>query len=506
MKNKLSRIGLGLSVFLMTLTSCQNDFLDKNPLDSISSATFWANEDDVNMALAGVYARLRGGFFGYRRPWLDCYSDNAYDRFNYYNFQNLTQGIVNNTNVNSAFYDVPYQGIASSNFFLDNVDKAPIPDARKNVVKAEARFLRALFYYDLVMSFGGVVIYKSLPATVDASKVKQSTKAEVLAFIQEDLDFAIANLPEAKYDGHAVKGTAMGLKTRVLLVQEKWADAAALAKQIMDAGTFSLAPSYKGLFLTATQNGNPEIMFSTKFLAPNNYHGDFAGSDVELGWWGAINVYANLAEEYEMKSGKMITEAGSGYDPANPGANRDPRLAATVRVPGEKYINPDGTEFLYSDVPQTPYMMKKYIDFSRLPFGYTKANLTDQNIVHLRYADILLMYAEAKNEATGPDASVYAALNQIRARPDVAMPPVNQTVYNTQAKLRDFIRHERRVELALEGYRYFDLKRWKTIEARLATVKNPAGLPLKFGEKNYVLPFPQTELDRNRQLVQNEGY
>ncbi|MGF7216284.1 hypothetical protein GGR92_002449 [Spirosoma lacussanchae] len=504
MKN-FFRVGL-IGVALLLLGGCQEDFLEKNPLDSISSQTFWKTEADVNMALTGVYSRLRGGFFGYRRPWLDCYSDNAYDRFNAYNFQNLTLGIVNNTNVSSAFYNVPYQGIASCNYFLDNVDKAPISEARKNIVKGEVRFLRALFYYDLVTAFGGVIIYKTIPSSVDAAKIKQSSRQEVLTFIEEDLDFAITHLPEAKFEGHAVKGSAMGLKTRVLLGQEKWAEAATLAKEIIDKGTFSLAPSYKGLFLTATQIGSPEIMFSTRFLAPNSYHGDFAGLDIELGWFGAINVYSNLAEEYEMKNGMLISEPGSGYDPANPGANRDPRLAVTIRVPGEKFINPDGTEFQYSDAPQTPYMMKKYIDFSRLPFGYTKANQTDQHCIHLRYADVLLMYAEAKNEVSGPDATIYAALDQIRARPDVKMPPVNRQRYNTKEKVRELIRHERRVELALEGLRYADLKRWKTIETRFAALKNPANVSLKFGEKNYVLPFPQTELDRNKELVQNAGY
>ena len=122
-------------------------------------------------------------------------------------------------------------------------------------------------------------------------------------------------------------------------------------------------------------------------------------------------------------------------------------------------MNPDGSIFNESDPLLTSYSQKKYIDLSKLPFDRTKTPLTDQNIIHMRYADVLLMYAEAKNEVSGPDATIYKALNDIRSRTSVNMPPVDQAVYNTKDKLRDFILHERRIELALEGNRYYDLKR-----------------------------------------------
>jgi hypothetical protein len=116
------------------------------------------------------------------------------------------------------------------------------------------------------------------------------------------------------------------------------------------------------------------------------------------------------------------------------------------------------------------------------------------------------MYAEAKNQASGPDASVYAAINQVRARPGINMPPVDQAKYGTQAKLRDYIRHERRVEFAFEGQRYNDLKRWNIAHIKLPTLSTPAGKPLVFTTNNYVLPFLQSELDNNPFLVQNPGY
>jgi hypothetical protein len=146
------------------------------------------------------------------------------------------------------------------------------------------------------------------------------------------------------------------------------------------------------------------------------------------------------------------------------------------------------------------------VNWANFPFDYIKSNRQDQNMVHIRYADVLLMYAEAKNELSGPDASIYAALNQIRQRPGVNMPPVNESLYGSQSALRDFIRHERRIEFALEGARYYDLKRWGLMAEKLSAIQNPGGVQLSFGEKNNVLPFPQVELDKNPNLKQNTGY
>ncbi|QIL40393.1 RagB/SusD family nutrient uptake outer membrane protein [Pedobacter sp. HDW13] len=506
MKTKYNKISLAVLIIIGMLTSCKKDFLDKNPTAAISSETFWKSDADAQMGLTGVYRRLQAGFYGARKLWLDTYSDNALDRHSFFGFGNLTQGIVNPTNIPGAFYDTPYAGIASCNFFLDNIDKAPSSEAAKNGYKAEARFLRAMFYFDLVQAYGGVVLYKTAPKTVDEGKIAKSTKEDVLTFIHQELDFAIANLPDGAYSGHAVKGSAQALKARVYLFQQNWAQAAKFSNDVITGGKFQLYQGgYDKLFLTATQINNPEIIFSTKYLAPNNPQ-DGEGVLVELGWYGSIAPYQNLIDEYEMSNGKMIGEAGSGYNAADPYSNRDPRLKFTVKVPTEKYINPDGSVFNESDPLLTTYSQKKYVDLSKLPFDRTKTPLTDQNIIHIRYADVLLMYAEAKNEESGPDASVYKALNDIRDRASVKMPAVDQTVYNTKDKLRDFILHERRIELALEGHRYFDLKRRNLMDAKLSPLKNPAGVPLKFGEKNNVLPFSQAEVDRNKQLVQNTGY
>ncbi|MCF0074144.1 RagB/SusD family nutrient uptake outer membrane protein [Dyadobacter sp. CY261] len=495
------------ALVLGSTSSCDDSFLDKEPLHAISGDSFWETQADVDMALAGVYRRLQSSIFGFRKPYLDTYSDNALDRHSYFNFNNATIGVINPSNINTSLYNEPYAGIAACNYFLENVGAvAAVPQATKDLYIAEVHFLRALFYFELVQFFGDVILYKVAPKTAEDAKIAKSPKADVLAFVIEDLDDAIAKLPATAYAGHAVKASAQMLKARVRLYQQNWADAVALTSDIIGTNTFSIFQGgYSNLFLQPTQQGNPEIIFSTKYLAPNNPQGG-EGMLVEIGWYGGIQPYKGLVDEYEMTNGKMITDPASGYDAANPYAKRDPRLKMTVLVPGDPYINPDGSTFVTTDPVLTGFIQKKYMDTSKLPWDRSKITVTDMNVVHMRYAEVLLAYAEAKNEVSGPDASIYDALNKIRARTGVNLPAVDQTLYNTKEKLRDFIRHERRIELAMEGHRYFDLKRWGIMAAKLSAVKNPAGVTLSFGEQNNVLPFPQTEIDRNKNLVQNTGY
>jgi hypothetical protein len=341
-------------------------------------------------------------------------------------------------------------------------------------------------------------------------KIAKSTKEDVYAFIEKDLDFAIANLPDTKYNGHAVKGSALGLKARVLIIEQKWSAAVPLLQQVIGGGKFGLSNDYAALFKTSGQANaavNKEILFATQYLAPNNIQrAGQAGMDIELGWFSLIQPYKDLADDYEMKDGKPAAESPL-FNATDPYANRDPRLDLTMRLPGETWKNPtNNTAWTGSYATNTGFLMEKYVDLSRAPFNANTSTATDQDYIHLRYADILLLFAEAKNEVSGPDATVYDAINQVRQRAGINMPVVDQAKYNTKEKLRDYIRHERRIELALEGQRYNDLKRWNIAHIKLPTLKTPAGTPFVFEQKNYVLPFIQFELDNNPQLVQNNNY
>lgn len=505
-------------ILLLASISCSKNLLDKNPSDTVSTAIFWTSESDVKGALAGVYSRLQQNFLGYERIYLDGISDNAFiwDNTNQPNFALMTIGGITPTlsGAMANMYSSPYRAIASANYFLDNVDKAPVTPAVLNQYKAEIQFIRALCYFDLVQAFGGVPLYKNFPKTIEDSRIAKSSKEAVYEFIEWDLDFAIANLPDEKYNGHAVKASALGLKARVLLTQQKWGDALQLLEQVIAnaSGKFGLSNNYSGLFLSSGQTNatvNQEIMFSTQYLAvsnPQRTSPGAAGMDIELGWYSLIQPYQDLINDYEMIDGKAITESPL-YNAATPFANRDPRLNLTIKLPGETWRNPvSGAVWSGSYNTFTGYLVEKYVDLSKAPFTTSTATQTDQDFVHLRYADILLMYAEAKNEITGPDASVYDAIDKVRRRPGIAMPATDRAKYHSKELLRNYIQHERRIEFAFEGQRYNDLKRWNIAHVKLPTLKTPANIPLVFEQQNYLLPFQQSEIDNNPQLIQNNGY
>src|SRR5690554_6883313 len=194
--------------------SC-SEFLDKNPLDQISNEVFWLNEKEADMALAGVYSRLRSYPFGHKdTEWDIMAGDVAGNQSSSVvdiargNVEATSGGLVGN------IYSSCYQGISSCNFFLENVDKAPVSEEKLNRYKGEVHFLRALFYFTLSESYGGVPIYTH-PVTIEEAKVPKNTKEEVIQQVLSDLDLAISALPNTKYaDGHAVKGSALALKAK----------------------------------------------------------------------------------------------------------------------------------------------------------------------------------------------------------------------------------------------------------------------------------------------------
>lgn len=500
---KTNKLYIALIIALMTIggVSCTG-FLDMAPLDQMSSETFWQTEADVEMALTGCYRRLRDEqYFGWKRVDMDCLTDNAQQRHNHGAATDISRGVIEKTTggMISAIWGSAYRGINTCNYFLENVDRVSgLDEQRKNGYIAEARFLRAFFYFELVHFFGDVPLYREVP-TVESASIKQTPKSEVLAFIHEDLDFAIQHLPDVPYtDGHAVKGTAMGYKTRILMYEERFDEAAALSKEIIDGGNFQLNPSYSDIFISSGQQNNPEIMFSTRYLAPD----DYTEMDIQVSWWSSNNPREELINTYQTADGKSITDPTSGYNPENPYQNRDPRLAMTVMLPGEVWMNPDGTPYT-PEHTTTGYRQKKYIDPTIVPIDY--ATRSDQDYVHLRFADILLMYAEAQNEANGPDQSVVDAINRVRGRQDVQMPPIAEA--GSQSAMREIIRKERRIELALEGLRYFDLKRWRIAHEVMPNVEDAAGVAIRFeNPKHYLWPYQLSELDINPNLEPNPDY
>ncbi|PKA97744.1 putative outer membrane starch-binding protein [Flavobacteriaceae bacterium MAR_2009_75] len=500
------------AVVACAIWSCDDDFLEKNPLDSLSSETFWQTEDHVVTGLAGVYATLTDNYLGYERVYFECLSDNAANalpNFEQRFLYEMTIGALSAVSggaLNNMFLQ-PYKAVTACNYFLANADNALedplLTENDLEVYKAEVRFVRALAYFDVVQLWGDAPLYKGFPDNLDEMVVPKSSSADIYQLIEDDLNFAIANLPDVPYSGHAVKGSAQGLLGRVLLTQEKWDEAANVLKEVIDGGKFQLADSYKDIFLKGGQANpsvNTEILFSTKYSMNNVHRVDPvpAGIYLELGQQYYLQPFADLADVYQMSNGD---DPSSTSLPSENYQNRDPRLDMTIKLPNESWPN---------DVPifssSTGFVMEKYVDLDVMPLTSEDAFESDNDFVHLRYADILLMYAEAKNEANGPDASVYEAIDEVRGRTGVNMPEVDRGAFADQGSLREFIRNERRVELALEGLRYFDLKRWKIAQSELDGMPTTNGNIMVFKDHFYKLPFPQAELDSNPELVQNDGY
>lgn len=503
-----------IGILILNLVSCSG-FLDKNPLDQISGPTFWKTQADADMGLAGVYARLLVSTYDYEQMYWDILGGDLYgaSQGSGVTYTKLAQGYIESTSGGpiDAIYSQSYQGITSCNIFLENIDKVSISDDIKNKYKGEVLFLRALFYFTLADFYGGVPLYTK-SVTIDEAKVKQSSRADVLKQVQNDLDVAIANLPNTDYSvtgkGHAVKGSALALKAKVCLYQEDWPGAVAAASQVMSDGKFSLSSNFSTMFLTVGQANNPEIMFSSRWLRPDRIQPQTGSQDVQFLWWSLINPRNELVNEFECTDGLPITQSPL-YDGSTmltrKYKSRDPRLVLSVKTFEEPLINSSGkTVYCNPNAPsETGWEPIKTLTIDNLPIDYS--TICDQDWVLLRYAEVLLMYAEAKNEVSGPDQTVYKAINDVRARPGINMPPIPSGL--TKDQMRTRIMHERRVEFCMEGKRYTDMKRWKLAETYFPTLVDPTGVRHVFDPgKHYVFPFPQSEIDNNKNLVQNPKY
>ncbi len=447
-----------LVFFLFSLWSCE-DLLEKYPHNQLSEGTFWKTESEIEMGLTACYNYLYSEYFsagtmdqGNKVYW-DALTDNLY-LATYWNVVDMTTGSLNPSTggLATGYYSTCFNLISRVNIFLSKVDLVEINEDDKDQYRAEARFLRAFAYHELVLNYGGVPLFESAASIEDASKGR-SSKESVMEFIHEDLDYTIENLPDENYTGHAVRNSARGLKARVCLYSGDWSGAVQYAGEVMSSGKTSLYGDYQSMFLNEGQgDDNTEILFSVKFLAPNLYH----SMDVKLGRHLHYNVLEDLVNDYRTINGLPIGE-DPAYDPGALWKNRDPRLQQSVFCePGEPWVyNLTEGYVPYAEGRPTAFIGKKYVN-TNINAGYDTRS--DQDMIHLRYADVLLMYAEAKNELGQFNETVWnQTMRLIRERAGFTVASALNFPGGTQGGLREIIRHERRIELAFEGYRYYDL-------------------------------------------------
>lgn len=506
--------------------SCKKNFLDREPLDAYSNSSLWSSESDATAALNGCYS---GWENDYNIFYLDAVSDNSYSQFYWEGYQDYGNGTVTSSDGN-VYTRWSYTTIQACNWFLENIDPTPMDAAVKLRYKSEVRFLRAYEYFIMSQLYGAVPLVSNTVTTAVANSISRTSVDSVRAFVLNELDSIYPNLPVmASAAGHITRGAALSLKARLELYTKDYTNCIADYQKVMALG-YSLYPSYQDLFRIANEN-NSEVILDVQYKENDHPNGDVGIlPSSSFGGWSSLDPTQSLVDAYEMANGKTIDDAASGYDAANPYNNRDPRLTASIACPGQ----------LYNGVYYNPIQSSSsdyYSGGNNSPTGYLEkkftSNLSDfddmwntgLNMIVIRYAEVLLGYAEAKIESGSIDNTVYAAIDSVRTR--AGLPITDRTVYNSQSTLRTLVRRERRVELALEGLRWFDIQRWQIGPAvragevygtRLGTVDATTGaltltgsnIPVETrtfqANRDYLWPVPQTEININKNLAQNPGY
>lgn len=559
---------------LFLSTSCQNS-LDLFPLAEPSAEKWYSNETEIQLALNDLY---RIDFWQWDEDGVSVnyISDDGFYR------QTLTPvksgTITSQWAFSTNYWTNGYKVIARANRALQALNspetKSKVSQARLDVYIAEARLHRAAQYAKLVNKFGDVVYSDEVISIEDAYTKGRTAKQEVIAKLYEDFDFAINNLP-ASYPASAVKrvtkGVALALKSRLALYEHDYRVAADAAKACMDLNLYKLHPDYGHLFLQSTKNSEETIFSIPRSIELKVMMGLTSDKITRTsGGFAATNPTWELFCSYLCTDGLTIDKSPL-YNPREPFKNRDPRCTASIvefETPHLGFIyNPHPLAMqvtrLSTNTPVTNndnravaqfasfngLVWKKGVDNSWLENG----RYIEPEQIIIRYADVLLMYAEAKIELGEIDATVLAAMNTVRARAyktgvtNVSAYPAITT--QNRNELRKLLRMERRMEFASEGLRYSDIVRWRiagkvlnrpiyglldpvdlvakvvnqnlwffagtpTIDedgipdfsemAKTGTIKNL--VPTTWNDRQYLWPIPTSEIQINSNMKQNDGY
>ncbi len=479
-----------LLVFSMTILNACTDFLTEDLKGDFSSETFYQNDKQAIQAVNGAYNTLAFNSSN-NTLWVfgDVASDDAVkggnpgdqaeityiDAFT----ANASNGIISN------YWLFTYEGIKRANNVIANVPAVPMDETLKNRIIGEAKFIRAYSYFNLVNIFGKVPL-KLLPQlTQEAINVPLSEISAIYLQIENDLTDAVAVLPvsySSTENGRVTQGAALAMLGKVSLYQQKWLVAISYFQQVEALGIYHLLPKYANNFKLAFENSS-ESIFEIQHLS-NQIPSTGSG----LNQWFAL---ASEGGYYFNAPTQSLVDA---FEKSITG-EVDPRLDASIGRDGQPWLN--GDIFSASWSP-TGYLTKKH----QQPLSEVSSSLKGDgglNYIYLRYADVLLMKAEAFNELSNAD-SAKANINIVRHRARASFngtPPfdllVDITISN-QDLLRTVIQKERRVELAQEFHRYFDLMRWGKAVAETAL-----GTDFNYETKRY-LPIPQAEVDANQAI------
>lgn len=521
---------------IMMGSSCKKNFLDSQPLDQYSDALVWKDSSLVVLFVNSIYQGLPSEY-GSAQDMLDNYTDNGANKATSATFapslnfnQNLT---ISSTGPFASLWGNHYAKIRQCNLFLKNIGQLNATEGFKTRLTGEVRFLRALYYHFLYNYFGRFPLVTEVLSQDDNLFIPRATDQACIGFITDELT-AAANILPVKYTGtnigRVTKGAALALQSRVYLYSGQWQNASNAAAAVMALNTYSLFPDYAGIFYPQNDN-NSEVIFDRQYLADinaltNNF---FDSTNQNPGVTGVAssgynNPTGNLVDSYEMRDGSNFNWSNPLHA-ANPYADRDPRMDATVIHDGSVWMSKKvdmkrGSVFNPSLQPSlTGYYIRKFLDPNFVPGTGTSGG---QNFVILRYAEVLLNYAEAQlNMGNTEEARKY--VNMVRARTSVAMPPIASADFNMAS-----YRRERRIELAFEGTYLWDINRWKTgpttrgvnitgVECTdLAGTRTytpftaqAAGVSRVWVDRMYLFPIPLSEIQKYpaaTPLEQNPGW
>ena len=549
MKKKILYTTAGLvSSILLFLVSCNS--LDLAPTNKFTELNYWTSADKASSVLSMAYSQMFGANYYFANERL---SDNLYEDRGNSDEKIFTSGQGDPALGRFAGeWSDCYAGIKTCHTFLENVDRVPgMDETLKTRMKAEARFVRAFIYFRLASQYGDVPLFDHNLTLQEATDIARTPKADVLNFIRTELNDIVNILPtKQEYapadNGRATKGAVMTLLARTYLYENDWVNVASICEKIMNGqyGQYALFPSYEGLFLQGS-----DAKYADKYNSENILDIGYA---LNLRTWSeyydaipltvggrisALTPTQELVDDYVMQNGKGIKESGSGYNEDDPYVNRDPRFGLTIVYDEYKWKKPDGTVATIYIKPgssvaaglqkptldeytgpgqnstATGYYLRKWYD-PNAPQGMASG----LNLYLMRYADVLLMYAEAKNELGQMNADIWnKTIGAIRARAGFT----DASALNYPAAgsdLRSIIRRERRCELALEGTRLFDIRRWKTIETLMNGTPHGAKFAANNTEyiqlnarkfdpnRNYLFAVPQSQRDIDKNLTQNPGW
>jgi hypothetical protein len=511
----------------IVLYSCNSDSIEIEPQGAISSDIVFKDPAFAETFLNQVYNGIPHGFAA-PGAWymLTATTDDAENSYPWPVSNTLfnTASITSNNSPYNYLWGSAYSQVRTLNSFIQNYDKLEGEEPVNNRLKGEAHYLRGFYYSLLLQTFGEVPII-TVPQELDEDLlVRRNTKEEVINFIIAELD-AAAGFFTVSTGASSTRGSwdaAMALKGRVLLHNEKYTESAIASKQVLDNTLRFLDADYESVFVT---DGASEVIFDTQFSDPDKTHwGNLFNtpkSTSAVTGWGGTGPTQNLIDQYEMQAtGLLPSEAGSGYDANNPYTGRDPRFDASILYDGSVWkgltweFRPGGFAGIATsgDFTRTGYGLRKMIQEERNhDLGST------QHWIHLRLGEVYLNYAEALIESGSNLEAAVDAINRVRARSN--MPAIAAA---GQADLRNKVRHERRIELAFEEHRFWDIRRWGIAgDPEVLTIysvdMDSNGNLIGAGEKvwetrtwndaNYIFPIPQEELDKNPNLLpQNSGY